>query len=270
MCAWTDLVLAYTAYLTGVAWTGPRFARARVPATVSAVAAAAVWWLWPAMAGRDHPADLAAHILVPGIALLAAYQASGVFFLAPNPALERRLLHIDRQVLGRFGVLDAYRAAPTAVSGFFELMYLLVYLMLPIGATMLVLGGQRASLDRYWAVVFAAELACYGMLPWLQSRPPRALEDEPASGSRGGPLRRLNLAVLARGSIQVNTVPSGHAAGALAIALVVGGALPATAALLLAVAAGIILATVLGRYHYLADSILGVAVAVLMWAILGG
>ncbi|MDH4063947.1 MAG: phosphatase PAP2 family protein [Acidobacteriota bacterium] len=270
MLDWTDLVLAYTGYLTTVAWMVPRFARARLPATMGFLAAAAGWWLWSSMAGRDDLTALVAHVFVPSLALLAAYQVSGAFFLAPNRPLERGLLHVDETTLHRTGLLHAYRRAPTAVRELFELMYLLVYVMLPIGATVLVLGGQGARLGHYWTVVFAAELACYGMLPWLQTRPPRALEDEPMPRERSGPLRRLSLAVLARGSIQVNTIPSGHAAGAVAIAFAVGSAMPVAGAAFLVLATGITLATVLGRYHYLADSLLGVAVAIAAWAALGG
>jgi membrane-associated phospholipid phosphatase len=78
-------------------------------------------------------------------------------------------------------------------------------------------------------------------------------------------IRRLNSAILDRGSIQANTVPSGHAAGAVATALAVADVMPLAGVVFLIVAAGIVAATVLGRYHYLVDSILGVAVAVGAW-----
>jgi membrane-associated phospholipid phosphatase len=80
-------------------------------------------------------------------------------------------------------------------------------------------------------------------------------------------LRRLNLAVLSRGSIQVNTVPSGHAAGAVATALAVGSVMPVAGAVFLGLAALIVLATVLGRYHYVVDSVLGVLVALAAWSL---
>jgi membrane-associated phospholipid phosphatase len=82
-------------------------------------------------------------------------------------------------------------------------------------------------------------------------------------------LRRLNLSLVNRASIQVNTVPSGHAAGAFATALAVGSIEPLAGVALLVLAASIAVATVLGRYHYLLDTVLGVLVAVVVWAIVG-
>jgi membrane-associated phospholipid phosphatase len=116
--------------------------------------------------------------------------------------------------------------------------------------------------------VFAAELACYATLPWLPSRPPRVL-DAPAEPAMPGALRALNLGLLAHGSVQANTIPSGHAAGAVAVALSVYSTSPAAGLVFLMAAAGITVATVLGRYHYAVDSILGVIVAIVFWLLLG-
>jgi membrane-associated phospholipid phosphatase len=80
-------------------------------------------------------------------------------------------------------------------------------------------------------------------------------------------VRRFNAAILNRGSIQVNTVPSGHAAGAVATALAVFDVMPGEGILFLALAAAIVVSTVLGRYHYLVDSLLGVLVALCAWLI---
>ena len=199
--------------------------------------------------------------------MLATYRVSGTFFITPNLALERWLLRVDHDVLVGTGLLRAYGAVK-AMRSTFELLYLLVYAMVPAGATVLVIAARADWLPRYWAVVFAAELACYGLLPWLQTRPPRAIEPAAATGA-GDALRRLNLAVLQRGSIQVNTLPSAHAAGAIALALVMVDALPMVGGVFLAVAIGITIATVLGRYHYLVDALLGVVVGVSTWLLVG-
>ncbi|MEZ5288944.1 MAG: phosphatase PAP2 family protein [Vicinamibacterales bacterium] len=114
-------------------------------------------------------------------------------------------------------------------------------------------------------MVFAAVLSCYGLLPWLQCRPPRIVEPPRPDAARPGPLRRLNERILSAGSIQANTIPSGHAAGAVAIGLAVWSVFPAAGAVLLVIGLGISAATVLGRYHYLTDSVLGIAVAIAAW-----
>jgi membrane-associated phospholipid phosphatase len=75
------------------------------------------------------------------------------------------------------------------------------------------------------------------------------------------------MGIATRASIQVNTLPSGHAAGAVATALCVGTSVPQAGVLFAVVAASIVVATVIGRYHYLIDSILGVLVGGIAWAL---
>ena len=74
--------------------------------------------------------------------------------------------------------------------------------------------------------------------------------------------------VASRASIQANTIPSGHAAGAMAVALAVGSTLPAAGVVFLFLALSIAVATVLGRYHYVVDSVLGVVVAIAAWMVI--
>jgi membrane-associated phospholipid phosphatase len=78
-------------------------------------------------------------------------------------------------------------------------------------------------------------------------------------------LRQFNASILDRGSIQANTIPSGHAAGAVATALAVADVMPLAGIVFLILATAIVAATVLGRYHYLIDSLLGIVVAVGAW-----
>jgi membrane-associated phospholipid phosphatase len=54
----------------------------------------------------------------------------------------------------------------------------------------------------------------------------------------------------------------------MATALAVGATMPVAGALFLILAVSIAIATVLGRYHYLVDSVLGVLVAVAVSALL--
>jgi membrane-associated phospholipid phosphatase len=190
--------------------------------------------------------------------LLAGYWLSGLFFVTPMHRLEQWLLRVDATLVHRSRV-----RCPRIVREYFELAYVLVYAVVPAGALTLVLGGHSDTVPRFWAVVLLAEFVSYGMLPWLQTRPPRAIETAVATPS--SVLRRFNEAVLKRGSIQVNTVPSGHAAGAVATALAVASAMPIAGVVFLVLAASIAIATVVGRYHYVVDSVLGVIVAAGAW-----
>jgi membrane-associated phospholipid phosphatase len=117
------------------------------------------------------------------------------------------------------------------------------------------------TLDTFWSVVLLAAFACYGLLPWLPTRAPRAVE--PPGHEMRSSIRRLNLAVLNRASVQWNTFPSGHTAASLATALAVGIHMPLAGVVLAVVALSIAAGSVVGRYHYAADAIIGAAVAVL-------
>lgn len=261
---WTDVALAYSVYMAALALLVPRFAAARRLSVAAVVVAIGLWWVWPGDVGASG-VSAAVWVVVPSLSLLAAYRVSGAFFVHPSLALERALLAVDRALLGRSGLWRVYSTAAGAAA-LFELFYVLVYVVLPLGAVALVVSGQRDALRPYWSTVFLAELICYAALPWLQTRPPRVLEGAATlTPPPSSPLRRLNLFLLRHGSIQANTVPSAHAAGAVAVALEVYSAAPELGLTFALLAAGITLSTVLGRYHYALDSALGVAVALLAW-----
>src|SRR4029077_18455969 len=177
-----------------------------------------------------------------------------------NQAFELRLLTLDRRWLGTDDVTTISERAPRPVSELLELAYLFCYPMVPIGFACLYVAGLRQESDRFWTAVLLAVFGCYGVLPWLPTRPPRAIERAPMRSA--GPVRRVNLRVLGLASIQLNTFPSGHVAASLATALAVSAGLPFVGFLLLLLAIAITLGSVVGRYHYAADALAGTALAI--------
>jgi membrane-associated phospholipid phosphatase len=198
--------------------------------------------------------------------LLAGYHAAGAFYERPNLAFEARLLAIDRRLFAFGRALlpqGAKRARQRVVDGLLEAAYLSVYPIIPAGAAVVLLTGSPAAIDRFWTTVLAAGFMCYGTLPWVQTRPPRAIERTPPAAT--SLLRGLNLAILERGSVGVNTLPSGHAATAAAVALSVWSSAPDAGSVFAIVAILIAIATVAGRYHYAVDTVLGAVVGVGAW-----
>ena len=197
--------------------------------------------------------------VMPLVYLLIGYWLPALLILEPNVRLERLLLRFDRILFGADG-LEAFAAtAPRILLEYFELAYLLCYAVVPVGLAWLVVEGFEKDTARFWSTVLLAALGCYGLLPWLPTRAPRALEPPvPARSS----IRALNLHVLNRASVQWNTFPSGHAAASVATALAVGSVIPFAGLVLGLVAASIIVGSVIGRYHYAADAIAGAAVAI--------
>jgi hypothetical protein len=198
--------------------------------------------------------------LLPPSLLLLGYWSSGALFTAPMSRAEAMLMAADR----RLGISNY--AAPRVVAELLEAAYVSVYAIVGIAFVLHLVLTPSPSPARFWAVVLITDFICFAMLPWIQTRPPRALEDRDPWRSS---VRRLNLRLLGATSIQANTFPSGHAAEAIASALlVVGAPVPVVCAMFvsaLAISAG----AVLGRYHYALDALAGWMVAVVVWLLVG-
>ena len=200
--------------------------------------------------------------VLPVVYLLVGYWLPALIVSRTNPRFEQRLLNVDRRLFGADGLARFERRAPRALVEYLELAYLLCYAVVPAGYACLVLAGRdAATIDRFWSVVLLASFLCYGLLPWIPTRAPRAIE--PARGAARSTIRHINLAVLNRASVQWNTFPSGHTAASLATALAVGHDMPVAGFVLGMLALSIAAGSVVGRYHYAADAIVGAVVAVL-------
>jgi len=138
-----------------------------------------------------------------------------------------------------------------------ELAYLCCYPLVPAAFITVYTTGSIADVDRFWTSVLGAGFLCYISLPWLVSRPPRIIEDAIVDVS---PVRHINLHVLDRFSHGWNTFPSGHVAVAVAAALSVVSVAPHAGVAFLIVAAGIVVGSVSGRYHYTIDALAGIIV----------
>jgi PAP2 superfamily len=241
----TGVAAAYFVYLTGMA-----IARRRLrPAVLSLATLVSI--LTIGMPG-----------VVPLLYLLVGYWLPALIVDTPDRRFEQRLLDADRRLFGREGLSRFERRAPRAIIEYLELAYLLCYAVVPAGYACLLLTGHDAdAIDRFWSVVLLAAFPCYGLLPWMPTRAPRAIE--PPRGATRSSFRELNLAVLNRASVQWNTFPSGHTAASLATALAVGREMPLAGLVLGVVAVSIAAGSVVGRYHYAADAIVGAVVAVM-------
>jgi PAP2 superfamily len=250
------VLFAYTAILAALLRGLAPAARARAFAGSGAglvVAAASVL----------TPSNVLLHgWLLPPLLLLLAYWTSGLLFTAPMPRAEQFLVQIDRVL----HVRAVSSAAPRWIAELLEFSYAAIYALIPIALMLHVRFTAYPDYDRFWTVILATDYVCFGMLPWIQTRPPRALD--PADPWRSS-LRGFNLRLLGAASIRVNTFPSGHAAEALAAALLVWNAPAAVVAWMLFNTLAVSTGAVLGRYHYAADAFSGWLVALAVWSVLG-
>ena len=255
------ITVAYFAYLAGAAALVPgidRRQRRRVIGTVTAVVIAVL-----AVAAFGTPA-LVWRDWMPLVYILLGYRLPALLVISTNEALERRLLTLDRRWLGTEDVATIGERAPRPLIELLELAYLFCYPMVPLGFACLYVAGLHEESDRFWTAVLLAVFGCYGLLPWLPTRPPRAIEGAPPRSS--GLVRRLNLRVLGVASVQLNTFPSGHVAASLATALAVCAQLPSAGLPLGLLALAIAIGSVVGRYHYAADALAGAAFALIGFA----
>ncbi len=196
-------------------------------------------------------------VWMPLAYLLVGYWLPALFVKTPNQPLERALLILDRRWFGPEGLQTFAARAPRILIELFEVAYLLCYPLVPAGFMCLYVAGLPEEIARFWTAVLLASLPCYGLLPWFPTRPPRAVE-QPVVRPRSR-VRLLNLRVLGRASIQLNTFPSAHAAASVATALAVGVSVPPAGLVLGLIALAIAVGSVVGRYHYAADALSGTA-----------
>lgn len=206
-----------------------------------------------------HP--LLHYWLLPPALLLLGYWTSGLLFVAPMKPIEKLFTAIDRVARVRtFAALS-----PTSVANVLEFYYVAVFALVPIALALHLNLSAAPDADRFWTVILVTDFICFAALPWIQTRPPRSLEPgEPWVSS----LRAFNLRWVDRASIQVNTFPSGHAAEALAAALLVSNLRVGIFIWMLVSAAAVSAGAVFGRYHYAIDAVAGWMVATGVWVVL--
>lgn len=223
----------------------PALARGRV-ALAALIAAFAV--ASAALATLD---GAAARFIAPLIVLLAGYWLSGPFYTSPSPQLEAWLMRLD----DAWRVDERVAASPSWVKALTDAVYMACYPFM-VAAAIPAFLASREAFAWHWVLVLSAELACYVTLPWLQARPPHEIR---TIGVRPRFLRRLNERALETLSVRATTIPSGHVAGPIAASLSVWMIAPEWAPWLMAGALAITAATVIGRYHYAVDALLGLA-----------
>jgi hypothetical protein len=198
--------------------------------------------------------------LLPPVLLLLAYWATGALFVAPMHDVERALQSIDDWLRIR----ERAAHTPGWLATSLEFAYAGVSPLIPIALALHLWFAAPPDPDRFWAVVLITDYICFATLPWLQTRPPRSIErNEPWRSA----FRRFNVRLMSTASIRVNTFPSGHAAEALAAALLVLEAPWPWVAWMFLNAAAISAGAVFGRYHYAADAFAGWIVALVVWAL---
>jgi membrane-associated phospholipid phosphatase len=202
---------------------------------------------------------------LPPALVLLAYREMG-WFAAPHHGhtLESHWIMWDRLVL-RGGAKAAIEAAGPLLPSILEIAYALVYALPLFALAMLYIYRKRVQADRFLFIFTLGVLLCYAQFPFWPSEPPRVVffgQDFPLYDTV---FRRFNLWMLGSYGIHTSVFPSAHVAGAFSTAFGVWRVLRSpkwVSRFLYIMAALIAIATVYGRYHYMADATAGLSVAV--------
>ncbi|HET9217340.1 MAG TPA: phosphatase PAP2 family protein [Terriglobia bacterium] len=199
---------------------------------------------------------------MPLLLMPMAYWQTGQFTAPINEKFQRYLAVIDRKIFNAVGHRSLPEGLRRAFHGFLEYSYLFVYPMVPSALAVLYGAGAGAYAREFWSVVLPPTYICYATLPFLRTLPPRSIEIVAARKVNPAGIRGFNMVVVRHVTHQSNTFPSGHAAAAMAVALVLMRFVPPAGVLYLLLAISIMAGAFFGRYHYAADVLLGAALAV--------
>jgi hypothetical protein len=258
MTIWPLASGLFFGYAAGIAAMMPRqpWPRRRTALTFAAAGLAL-----SVVAGRLPFTPILHDWLLPPALLLLGYWTSGMLFVAPMPRAERLLQGFDDAVRIR----QISSRTPRPIAELLEFAYVFVYPLIPIALIIELTLTPSPDPQRFWTVILVTDYICFGVLPWVQTRPPRALE---ACDPWHARFRRFNLRLMGAASIHANTFPSGHAAEALVAALLVLDAPLPWVLWMFFNAAAVSAGAVFGRYHYALDAIAGWVVALVVWGLM--
>jgi hypothetical protein len=206
---------------------------------------------------------------IPCLFLLLFYSLAGQFVTRVDTQVEMWLERLDQRWAAPYLEWCARQSFGAFVFTCLEFAYSSYYISVLLAVGALYWRGAQREIGFFWTVVLLAAYGSCGMLAFVQTRPPRMLGEKWSAHLPSGKVRAFNLWILRHGSVQANTIPSAHVAIATACSLALIEIGPAWIGLIfVAVAIGIAFGAVAGRYHYLADAVLGILLAAM--ALVGG
>jgi membrane-associated phospholipid phosphatase len=177
---------------------------------------------------------------------------------------ETSWIKLDQLVLGTWGMRAAIESLGKIVPVYLEFCYLLVYGLAAYSLACVVRRAHRPAVDYFWTFYLTGTLIAYALFPYFPSLPPRyafPLVEFPNVTSW---VRTFNLWVLRHATIHAGVFPSAHVSSAFSAAWALYFILPKRRWLghsMLIYAISVSIATIYGRYHYVADVLAGIAVS---------
>ena len=174
-------------------------------------------------------------------------------------------LRWDHVLLFNWHIRQAIESLGVVIPVYFEVCYFLVY---GLGAfcVAVLYSRRRTAINKFYLIYLAGTLAAYALFPYFPSKPPRFVAPNLDAPTITSWVRTLNLFLLKKMTIHVGVFPSAHVSSAFSSAWAMFAILPRRKRFgrgLLIYAVSVSIATIYGRYHYVADVVAGMAVSLI-------
>ena len=207
--------------------------------------------------------------LLPSLLLLLTYWQTGRLVTAIDPRFQQLLVRVERRWFSPVVSLSERIQDRRGWFLYLSASYLACYPILPLGVVVLHLVGRADAVPTFWLVVLPPTLACHALTTVFRSWPPWVSDQTDGARPERSVVESLNRWVSDHASIRANTFPSGHAASTAAVALALWHVGPLWGVAFGWLAGSVAVATVLLRYHYTTDTLLGLGLAVASYLTLG-
>jgi membrane-associated phospholipid phosphatase len=178
--------------------------------------------------------------------------------------LERVWVQLDYHLLLGWHLQGAIEALGKLVPIYLELCYLFVYGVAAYCVIALYVRHKRDFIDRFFTIYLTGTLLAYALLPYFPSEPPRIAFPAACAPHVTSWVRSLNLAILHAATIHTGVFPSAHVSSVFSAAWAMFLLLPrrkAIGGVLVFYGLSVAVATIYGRYHYMADVAAGFGVS---------
>jgi len=204
---------------------------------------------------------------LPIVLLFVAFREMELFVPSKyDLRLESWWIKLDQIVLHDWGVRALIERTGTVLPFYFEFCYLLVYGLAAFSLGWIAALDNRRLIDYFWAIYLSGTLSAYALFPYFPSLPPRyafTLVEPPQVTTW---VRTVNLELLRGATIHSGVFPSAHVSSAFSAVWALYFIFPNKRWLghvMLLYALSVSIATVYGRYHYVADVLAGFAVSLI-------
>lgn len=193
-----------------------------------------------------------------------------------NLRYETAWIRWDEIVLREWHLRAAIESLGVLLPSYLEFCYLLVYGIAAYSLGVIVaanLGNTRVgekAINRFWTVYLTGTLLAYALFPYFPSQPPRYVFPDMEPPTIVTWLRTVNLWLLQGATIHSGVFPSAHVSSAFSAAWGLFLVFPRNRWYgwsMLIYAVSVSIATVYGRYHYLADVVAGIGVSLVAAAV---